>query len=51
MNIRFASDKDYDARLALLRQLNPEDPETDERLGRQRFASILKANGLSIYLA
>ncbi len=51
MNIRLASDKDYDAVLALMRQLNPEDPEIDERPGRQRFASILEASGLSIYLA
>ena len=51
MNIRLASDRDYDAVLALLRQLNPEDPEIDERLGRQRLDSILKASGLFIYLA
>lgn len=51
MNIRLASDKDYDVVMSLMRQLNPVDPELDELLGKQRFCSILETNGLSIYLA
>jgi N-acetylglutamate synthase-like GNAT family acetyltransferase len=51
MNIRLASDKDYDVVMSLMRQLNPEDPELDGLLGMQRYSSILETSGLSIYLA
>jgi len=50
MHIRLASDADYDAVLALMRQLNTDDPDIDERMGRQVFSSILEASGLSVYL-
>lgn len=51
MNIRLASDEDYDAVFSLMRQLNPDDPVIDVRLGRKLFTKILNSDGLSIYLA
>lgn len=51
MNIRLASEKDYNAVLSLMGQLNPEDSVIDEALGRALFIRILDTHGLSIYLA
>lgn len=51
MNIRLATDSDYDVILSLMRQLNPDDPVIDEIHGRTLFKKILDASGLSVYLA
>lgn len=51
MNLRIASDNDYDAVMALMLQLNPDDPVVDESLGRSLFNTITETDGLSVYLA
>lgn len=51
MNIRLAVEKDYEAVLILMRQLNPDDPLIDVPLGRKIFTGILKADGLFLYVA
>ncbi len=51
MNIRIASDNDYDAVMSLMLQLNPDDPVIDESLGRSLFSTIAETDGLLVYLA
>jgi len=48
---RYATQSDYDSVIALLRQLNPDDPIIDKTIGMGIFSSILASSDLKIYLA
>ena len=51
LTYRLATEDDYNVVLALMRQLNPDDPQIAESLGRETLKTIVKTDGLSIHLA
>lgn len=51
LTLRKASQSDYDNVIALMRQLNPDDPTIERKKGIEIFSSILADNGLTIFIA
>ena len=50
LKFRLAIEQDYDAVVALMGQLNPDDPRLAETHGKEVFTRILRTHGLYIYL-